>query len=227
MIGGMSDLVIPEYDPGGEMTTEPDLFNLPELPYAGTSGWSGSGTGRERAKRDDTGGKTRDRQARTLEALAQAGNLGLTYQELGLITGWHHGQSSGALSVLHKTDRIARLSETRNRCKVYVLHENVEKRPTEPHGGNMTARTGKQPEAYMLTERQADILIDGQRVLIDQVARTLDSDEMADRHEQAERVISTIADWLTDYRPQDLGDDYIGPLNLTAFILRKGQVKDR
>ena len=79
----------------------------------------------------------------------------------------------------------------------------------------------------MLTERQADILIDGQRVLIDQVARTLDSDEMADRHEQAERVISTIADWLTDYRPQDLGDDYIGPLNLTAFILRKGQVKDR
>lgn len=79
----------------------------------------------------------------------------------------------------------------------------------------------------MLTERQADILIDGQRILVDQVARTLDSDELEDRREQAERVIGTIADWLSDYRPTELGEEYIGPLDLTAFILRKGQRKER
>jgi hypothetical protein len=217
--GGMSDLTIPEQDP--------DLFNLPELPYAGTSGWSGSGTSRKRAKQDDTNGRTKDRQVKTLESLDQAGDLGLTYKELGEIHGWHHGQSSGALSVLHKTGRIARLAESRNRCKVYVTPGNIDNRLTEPHSGNMTARTGKQPEAYMLTERQADLLIDGQRILVDRVARTLETDEMADRHEQAERIIGTIADWLTDYRPYDLGSEYISPLDVTAFILRKGQPKER
>lgn len=73
----------------------------------------------------------------------------------------------------------------------------------------------------MLTERQADILIEGQRVLIDQVARTLDADR-----EKAERVIETVADWLTDYRPHELGMDYVGPFDMTAFILRRGQVKE-
>ena len=219
--GGMSDLTIPEEDP-----PQPDLFDLPDLPYANTSGWSGSGTSRERAVTADRNGTTKNRQKDTLRSLAQAGVLGLTWKELGEIHGWHHGTASGALSVLHKTERIVRLTERRNKCKVYVLPEFVEKRPTEPHGGNMTARPGKQPEVFMLSERQADILIDGQRVLVDQVARTLDTGEMADRREQAEAVIGTIADWLTDYRPADLGDEYISPLDLTAFILRKGQMKD-
>lgn len=90
---------------------------------------------------------------------------------------------------------------------------------------SITGRTGKHREVPMLTEQQAEILIDGQRVLVDQVARALET-ECGDRHEQAERVITTIADWLTDYRPQELAIDYAGPLDVTAFILRRGQRKD-
>lgn len=78
----------------------------------------------------------------------------------------------------------------------------------------------------MLTERQADILIDGQRVLVGQVARELQALEAVTPTEAAERVIATVADWLSDYRPQDLGIEYCGPLDTTAFILRKGQMKD-
>ena len=78
----------------------------------------------------------------------------------------------------------------------------------------------------MLTERQADILIAGQDTLINSVARTLETDESADRREQAARVVETIAHWLTSYRPPEIGDEYIGPLDLTAFILRKGQTAE-
>jgi hypothetical protein len=46
----------------------------------------------------------------------------------------HHGRVSGALSVLHKVGKLARLHETRDKCKVYVLPEFVNDRQTEPHG---------------------------------------------------------------------------------------------
>lgn len=204
-----------------------DLFSLPELPYAGTSGFRGSDTSEARALRDDRSGKTKYRQESTLRALAQAEHHGLTYQELGSMMGWHHGQSSGALSVLHKTGHIARLSEKRNRCKVYVLPSYIYGRHAEPHSGNMTRTAGNKREAGMLTERQADILIDGQRVLVGQVARTLESCDRITPTAAAEKVIATIADWLSDYRPGELGSEYIGPLDLTAFILRKGETPER
>ena len=91
----------------------------------------------------------------------------------------------------------------------------------------MTLRNGKLPEALMLTERQADILIDGHRVLVGQVARTLEACDGITSKAAAERVIGIIADWLADYRPPDLGAEYIGPLDLTAFILRKGEMPYR
>ena len=79
----------------------------------------------------------------------------------------------------------------------------------------------------MHTERQADILIDGQKVLVGQVARTLETCDGVTPKQAAEKVIDTIASWLSDYRPSDLGSEYIGPLDLTAFILRKGEVLGR
>ena len=97
----------------------------------------------------------------------------------------------------------------------------------EPPSGSMTAGHGNLPEAHMLTERQADILIDGQKVLVGQVARTLEACDGVTPKAAAERVIDTIASWLADYRPSDLGSEYIGPLDLTAFILRKGEVPAR
>jgi hypothetical protein len=105
------------------------------LPYAGTSGWSGSETSRERALAADSTGETQDRQKQTLLALHSAGPKGLTYQELGSTYGWHHGKSSGVLSVLHKEGYIARLAkERRNRCAVYVLPSQTGSRAVAAHG---------------------------------------------------------------------------------------------
>jgi len=192
----------------------------PALPYAGTSGWSGSDTSLARAIDDDTSGRTSQRQAATLESLRQAGDIGLTWKELGEIHDWHHGKASAVLSVLHKTGRIARLTERRNRCKVYVHLDHVNDRHTEPHGGSMNTRDGNQPEAHMISEHQASVLIDGHDVLVDTVARTITTD--GDRREQAERAIAAVADWLTGYRPTEFGDEYCSPIDTTAFILRRG-----
>ena len=75
----------------------------------------------------------------------------------------------------------------------------------------------------MITERQADVLIAGHDTLVNQIARTLDTED----REQAERVIATLADWLTGYRPIEFGDEYCSPLDVTAFILRRGELADR
>jgi hypothetical protein len=199
-----------------------DLFTLPVLPYAGTSGHSGSDTSKSRALLDDATGKTKQRQQTVVTALSNAGPHGMTWKELAHRYGWHHGQASGALSVLHKEGLICRLSERRDRCKVYVIPEYVYDRQTEKHGGSIQGRSRKQQEACMLSERQADILINGHDVLVSQVSRTLETDQ----REKAEKVIATIADWLSDYRPQEFGDDYCSPLDVTAFILRKGQSRE-
>jgi predicted nucleic acid-binding Zn ribbon protein len=122
----------------------PSQFNL-ELPYAGTSGFSGSDTSRQRAVTADRNGTTKNRQYQTLRYLQDAGATGLTWSELAELTNLHHGSASGVLSVLHLARRIERLSLTRGRSKVYVLPEyvlgrNVEKRKQKccPHcGGNL------------------------------------------------------------------------------------------
>ncbi len=106
----------------------------PSLPYAGTSGWSGSSTSRARAEDADKSGVTSYRQSAALFALYQAGESGLTWKELGDAMGWHHGTASGVLSVMHKDGRIARLKESRSRCKVYVHGDFVAGREVEPHG---------------------------------------------------------------------------------------------
>lgn len=101
-----------------------------EFPYAGTSGWAGSDTSRERAEQQDSDGTFTRRQKQALQELWQAGERGLTWKELGFILNLHHGQASGVLSVLHKQERIARLEERRNRCAVYVVLDFVKGRAT-------------------------------------------------------------------------------------------------
>lgn len=208
------------------MTEEPDLFSLPELPYAGTSGWSGSSTSHERAAVEDSDGTTSARQATVLRFLAARGPLGATWRDLGTAMDWHHGKASGALSVLHKTERIARLSERRDRCKVYVLPEYIDGRDTERHGGRLRGTAGNVPEVRMLSERQADALIDGHSSLVHSVQRAISDPSLAGTKNQAERIIETVADWLTQYRPPEFGDEYCSPLDVTAFILRKGELRD-
>jgi DNA-binding MarR family transcriptional regulator len=108
---------------------------LPLLPYAGTSGWSGSDTSEERARTADTDGTTPRRQGQALASLRLAGGRGLTWKELADARGWHHGTASGVLSVLHKEGRIVRLrDERRQRSAVYVLRGLQGERPVAPHG---------------------------------------------------------------------------------------------
>lgn len=122
----------PAYCPCQEFV--PQGLSAPETPYAGTSGWSGSDTSRERAQAEDGDGTTHVRQKRLLTYLAVCGAHGATWKDLSFATSWHHGQASGALSVLHKTGHIARLTERRDRCAVYVLPQFVQGRETAEHG---------------------------------------------------------------------------------------------
>ena len=104
------------------------------LPYAGSSGWSGTDTSQERALMADTDGSTASRQWQAMSFLAQRGLYGATWRELAEQTNEHHGAVSGVLSVLHKEERISRLLQKRDRCRVYVLPEFVNGRDTDTQG---------------------------------------------------------------------------------------------
>ena len=139
--------------------TPPTLFDVPDvhlpvLPYGVTSGWSGSSTSKERAERDDKTGTTSERQRQVVRYLASQGTRGATWQDLAHRFGWHHGTASGALSVLHKAGVIARLAETRDRCKVYVHPLHVDDRTTEQHRPNVSTRL----LIDMIDELEADLL---------------------------------------------------------------------
>lgn len=117
-------------------------FSLPVTPYAGTSGWKGSQASRDRVIEDDADGTTSKRQKETLISLGAAGIRGLTWKELGEIHGWHAGQSSGCLSVLHLEGMVARLKERRNRCSIYVLPPFVNGRETSERKTNTCKHCG-------------------------------------------------------------------------------------
>jgi len=112
---------------------------MPELPYAGTSGYSGTDTSENRARIDDSNGTTGKRQSQTFSFLSQRHKNGATWKEIADALGLHHGSASGVLSVLHLAGKIERLAETRNRCKIYVLPEYVDGRKTELHRGKKSA----------------------------------------------------------------------------------------
>lgn len=101
------------------------MIEQPILPYAGTSGWSGSETSKQRAVQNDKDGSTGRNQRRAWWHVNGQGSFGITWKELSLETGWHHGTASGVLSVLDKAGKIVRLTDRRNRCAIYVLPENV------------------------------------------------------------------------------------------------------
>jgi hypothetical protein len=104
------------------------------LPYAGTSGHSGSDTSRERAERRDASGRTARSQQQIVSALRAAGSRGVTVGEMRERSIDHHGTVSGALSNLHKSGSISRLVERRNKCAIYVLPEHVDGRETASPG---------------------------------------------------------------------------------------------
>jgi DNA-binding MarR family transcriptional regulator len=106
----------------------------PEPDGTRTAGWSGSEASHDRAIEERDNGTVTERQKWVLGYLMVFGSHGLTVQEVREESGWHHGQASSTLSVLHKEGRIARLKERRNRCHVYVLPQYVNDREVQPHG---------------------------------------------------------------------------------------------
>lgn len=113
----------------------PDLFT-PSLPYNGGSGSSGSDTSRAREKSRDSNGQTKEIQGLVLGWILWSEARGMTWREIQNEIGshHHHGIISGALSNLHKTGLIARLSEIRDGSKVYVMPQHVDGRPIEAQG---------------------------------------------------------------------------------------------
>jgi hypothetical protein len=108
---------------------------LPALPYAGTSGWSGSPMSRGRAARRDADGSTLSLQTIALRLVGSKGPRGLTVAEARRLLPYdHHGSISGALSNLHKAGRIACLIDTRDHCHIYVLPGYVRDRATREQG---------------------------------------------------------------------------------------------
>lgn len=112
----------------------------PELPYAGSSGWSGTDTSRERAEHMDSTGKTADNQKLTLALLEIKDIKGVTWKDLADWYGWHHGTASGVLSALHKADKIVRLVDRRDKCRIYVLPEYVQGRRFDAPRRNMPSK---------------------------------------------------------------------------------------
>jgi hypothetical protein len=106
------------------------------LPYAGTSGWSGSATSYERADKLDKSGATARYQKMLLDDLEQAGNQGLTSREWGEMHNMEHQTYSSVPSVLHLAGYVVRLTQRRNRHQVYVLPKWVNGREESPHNSN-------------------------------------------------------------------------------------------
>ena len=92
----------------------------PSLPYNGKSGHvAASKTSTARALHEDATGVTGKRQLAILDALENASAHGYTWTELGDELNLHHGQVSGALSVLHNAGRVFALRRERNNSQIY------------------------------------------------------------------------------------------------------------
>jgi hypothetical protein len=150
---------------GTEVNSPRDF--APALPYAGTEGFAGSETSKQAALDAVIHGTASKRQRYILILAGRAKERGITVAELRDAS-LHHGRVSGALSVLHKTGKLARLSESRGRCKIYVLPEYVDGRITEPHGvvhkaDKETLEAAKTVEAWLRRNEDADALFDFER----------------------------------------------------------------
>lgn len=116
-----------------------DEDDLPILPYGNddepNSGHSGSDTSAERAKRRDSSGATAKIQGKIMGKISASDFDGVTVSELrDALPDTHHGTISGSLSNLHAGGRIARLTEKRGGCKIYVLPRYTGSRETERQG---------------------------------------------------------------------------------------------
>ena len=117
-----------------QLTIDDALAAMPITPYAGTGGWSGSETSRDRAIREANSGELTKRQHDALTVLAEHPD-GLVWSDLADILKLHHGQISSVLSNLHHAGVIFQTLTPRNRCLPYVhgkFRDRHDERRDEP-----------------------------------------------------------------------------------------------
>jgi len=131
-----------------------------DTPYAGSSGWSGSATSKERADREDASGITGWRSREVHALIAAAGRSGMTDKEVQAALAIGHGASSGTLTRLHRAGHLARLTRRRNGNEVYVLPEHVNGRETQPYRPNSGKTAAQRVKALEEAMREAQDLID-------------------------------------------------------------------
>lgn len=148
----------------------PGLFDEP-TPYV-----AASDTSRERAQREDATGEASERRRRIMAILQAAGPRGMTWREVATTTGLHHGQVSGALSVLHKGRHIIMLRMKRERCHPYIHPQWADKHhaddlihePAQTLAGRRTAATDDVLEAlrqFINTGLRLGDVVDALRIL--------------------------------------------------------------
>jgi hypothetical protein len=141
----------------------------PILPYEDsegerTAGWSGSESSHARASHDVLDGTASKRQKRALDLVTQRRWAGLTWKELAVLTGEHHGQVSGVLSVLHQGGRIVRLTTQRAGSQIYVHPDYVDGRALSPYKKREVKRrplTPKETVAYQAAALRLGKIGDG------------------------------------------------------------------
>lgn len=142
------------------MSESADL-NLFNLPYDGHSGAvTASDTSLERALEEDASGTTAARCNLILEHL-RTRPFGMTWAELGAALNLHHGQVSGALSMMHKQGLVFALRTKRNRCHPYVhaaykANHSADKRIDEP----VRTRASQERDAYRQLLQAVDALLE-------------------------------------------------------------------
>lgn len=130
--------------------------------YWGTAGWQDaaqSSPSRERAIREASDGTLSKRLNAVLSLAVGAGTVGITFKDVDTVLGTHHGQSSGALSNLHKQGKLFRLTEyRRDRCAVYIHPSHAERFQTSEYSTvpaeTSMERLKRQAKAQEITIRE-------------------------------------------------------------------------
>lgn len=128
--------------------------------YWGTAGWQDTArqsASRERAIREAGDGTLSKRLQDVMDFAYRAGTIGITFKDVDEHIGTHHGQSSGALSNLHKQCKLFRLTEyRRDKCSVYI-HPHHASRFTEAEYDRLPSETKTEKRLRQMAEMTLQI----------------------------------------------------------------------
>jgi len=101
------------------------MENVDLFTYANTLG----SVNRETSKKRTTREQAWKNAEQVINLLHKAGTYGMTWKQLGHITGLHHGQISGLLSNMHRAGLVAQLRIRRDGCHPYIAAHFIPELP--------------------------------------------------------------------------------------------------